>query len=204
MSLYRTQLREAVIAALQNAKTAAGQNVFWSRTWPTDATEYPAILIYTPRSRKEAAVVGPSEFHTTSTFSIQARVEEADDQTALTTIELLEAQIEQALFGDLTLVSLLECFPNVDSKVDVNAKGRRYLGELEMEIDMQFFEAFEPNETPVALTSVGLHADMDAPFDPNGTYTPSTDSPAYKPEPAPRTTGPDGRDEGALDTPLPQ
>lgn len=202
--LYRTQLREAIITALTSAGTNAGQNIFWARTWPTDASEYPAILIYTPRSRKESVVVGPAEFTTTATFSIQARVEEADDQTALASIENIEDQIEQALFTNVALVALIQRFPNVDTKIDVNAKGRRYLGELEMEVDLEFFEAFDPIQNAVALTSVGLHADMDAPYDPNGTYTPSPDAPAYTPEPAPRTTGPDGRDEGALDITLPQ
>lgn len=204
MTLYRTQLRDAVIAALQASSAFPSQNVFWARTWPTSATDYPAILIYTPRSRKEAVVVGPSEFRTTATFSIQVRVQENDDQTALTSIESLEAAVEEAIFTSWALVQLLECFPNVDSKIDVNAKGREYLGELEMEIDMQFFEAFDPIQTAVPLDSMGIHADMDAPFDPSGTYTPSTDAPAYTPEPAPRTTGPDGRDEGALDITLPQ
>lgn len=77
-----------------------------------------------------------------------------------------------------------------------------YEWDFALDVTITDADGWQPTGTPI--TSVGIHADLGAPFDPNGTYTPSTDAPPYTPAPAPRTSGPDGRDEGALDITLPQ
>lgn len=86
-----------------------------------------------------------------------------------------------------------------------------------MRIECEMFETFDPTAMPptastwpvqapatVPLDSIGIHLDLAAPFDPSGTYIPNADAPAYTPTTAPRTIGPDGRDEAALDITLPQ
>lgn len=78
------------------------------------------------------------------------------------------------------------------------------MAELLMHIEVEFYqgpEAFFPI-VAVPLDSIGLHVDTAQPFDPNGTYA-NPPFPASV-HPAPRTSGPDGRDEGALNINLPQ
>lgn len=49
MTLPRTTIRDAVVAALKAANTAAGSRVYPSRLRPLRSTDYPCLLVYTRR-----------------------------------------------------------------------------------------------------------------------------------------------------------
>jgi hypothetical protein len=78
------------------------------------------------------------------------------------------------------------------------------MAELAMSIEVKFYqgpEVFFPIPTN-PLQTVDINVDTAAPFDPNGTYANPPFPSAVNP--APRTSGPDGRNEGALTISLPQ
>lgn len=203
--LYRAFLRDLAVTALLNYPTLAQRRVFSPRDWPTWGRDYPVILVQTPRERKESLMRGVPTFRTTASLSVIARVEEIDAPTAEERLEEFAEQIERALITDYDLVRNIQQFTFITTDVLVTAEGRSHLGELQMEFDLEFFQGVDndyaaPPGTP--LTDVYINADMQAPFDPNGTY-PNPPFPAAV-VPAPRTSGPDGRNEGALHIVLPQ
>lgn len=212
--LARRQLRLAVLAALQAIPSVT---VLSPGDWDTPTTVLPAILMRVGRERKESVAKTQPEFTTSCVVEIEARVEATTAESAQDSIESLGYAIENAVYQNYAVMGMVQQIALVDSETEITANGRRHLAGLKMSVTFEMFESFDPTETApllttwpvipvttVPLTSVGIHADMDAPFDPNGTYTPSTDAPPYTPTPAPRTIGPDGRDEGALDIQLPQ
>ncbi len=212
--LARRQLRLAVLAALQRIQ---GVSVDSPGDWATPPAKLPAILMRVGRERKEALTRSMPEFTTVATVEIEARVEATTAAAAQDAIEALCYSIENMVLTDFSVIGMTQKVSSIDSEIEITANGKSQFGGVKMEIAVEMMEAFDPTvpaprptvwpATPSAtqpLTSVGIHADMTGSFDPDGTYTPSPDAPAYTPVPAPRTTGPDGRDEGALDITLPQ
>ncbi|NNM64058.1 MAG: hypothetical protein HKL99_05520 [Burkholderiales bacterium] len=212
--LARRQVRLAAVAALQ---AIPGLFVQSPGDWNTPPSNLPAALLRVSAERKDSVVQQMPEFTTSVTLDIDLRVQAATAEAAQDALEALGYQVEQALFTNYSLVGMLQQISGVDVDVEISSEGREHLGGARLRVNCELFEAFDPSAvapalTPwpvvppatVPLTSTGIHLDMDAPFDPSGTYTPSVDAPPYTPTPAPRTTGPDGRDEAALDITLPQ
>lgn len=214
--LARRQLRLAAVAAINTIKTTAGIATIDSPgDWNVPPEKLPAVLLRGARGRKESINKGMAEFNSTVTLEIEGRVEAASASAAQDAIEALEYAVENAILTDYNVIGMVQQVASVDSEVEISSDGKRHLGGFKMSIACELFEAFDPTavaplattwpqipSATVALTSLGLHADMAGTFDKNGTYVPSPDSPAYTPVPAPRTSGPDGRDEAALDIPL--
>lgn len=210
MSL-RNEIRQLVIDAVKSAGTDAGGNVFGPRDIPTYSATHPAVLIQAPRSRKESLVRGMPEFNTTVTVTVEGRVECGTAEDAQAQIEDLADQIEVAILTYIPLVSSTQQFSSVDDEIKVTSDGRSHFGEVSFTFEIEKYEYFDPTENPIprldengvtepdivdSLKTVDIHVDLAAPFDPTGTYA-SPPFPAAV-TPAPRTTGPDGRDEGAL------
>lgn len=212
--LARRQVRLAALAALQGI---AGLTVQSPGDWSTPPSMLPAALLRVVSERKDSVVKQMPEFTTTVTLEVQLRTQALTAATAQDAIEALGYAVEQALFTNYALVGMCQQIGSVDVDVEITAEGGQHIAGVTMKVDCELFEAFDPTAVAPALTpwpvvppsvepltSVGIHLDMDAPFDASGTYTPSPDAPPYTPTPAPRTTGPDGRDEAALDITLPQ
>lgn len=210
MSL-RNEIRQLVIDAVKSAGTDAGENVFGPRDTPTYRETHPAVLIQAPRSRKESLQRGMPEFNTTVTVIVEGRVECGTAEDAQDQIEALADQIEVAILTYIPLVSSTQQFPAIDDEIKVTSEGRNHIGEVAFTFEVEKFEYFDPTENPIAridengvtepdvvdsLKTVDIHVDLASPFDASGTYA-SPPFPAAVP-PAPRTSGPDGRDEGAL------
>lgn len=80
----------------------------------------------------------------------------------------------------------------------------RLFYQFDFALDITVTEADGWTPGSVALTSIGIHADLGNVYSPTGTFTPNPDAPTYTPTSPPRTAGPDGRDEAVLDFELPQ
>jgi hypothetical protein len=142
------------------------------------------------------------------TLEIESRAAGANAAAAQDAIELLDFAIEQALFTNYALVSLVQQM-NIDSETEITADGRVHFGATKMTIRCEICEVFDPlldapaplQPVAVPLAGVNLHVDMIGTFDPNGTYL----NPPFPSSvtPAPRSSGPDGRDEGALNINFP-
>ncbi|KAI0737022.1 hypothetical protein C8Q80DRAFT_1276714 [Daedaleopsis nitida] len=182
--------------ALKGA-TSAGQAVYSPFDWPTSPTSYPLILVHARKERKVSLGPNVPEFDVYTRVEILARtkspaqVGDAGSATALAAAELLKAQIETTLINNPLIWQdpaggqRIEQFTSMESDIDTSSEGDMPMAELVMHIE-----------------TVNAHVDTASPFDPSGTY-PNPPFPASV-NPAPRTAGPDGRDEGALTITLPQ
>ncbi|MCP1376043.1 hypothetical protein [Dyella lutea] len=205
-----SDLRLLAAAILKNA-TDAGTNVFAARDWPTWKGGYPVLYLHTPVEEKES--LGPNgapQFTVTSTLRISARVQKptaADGSgaaAAVVALEVIQRQIEVALINNPELMNQLQQFPFIRTEMKVDDDGDQNIAELVVDVGMEFYqgpEDFYPVDA-VQLEQITVDADLTNVADPQGTYA----NPPFPQSvnPAPRTSGPDGRAEGGLDITLPQ
>jgi hypothetical protein len=201
--LARRQLRlsaKAVIAAL------TGVTVESPGDWNIVPSKLPNIRVRVPSERKSSSTRSMPTFTTTASLQILATLQAGTADDAQDQIDALGQLIEAAFFSAQPLVRMCQQFTSVNTEVEVTAEGERHIARMLMTVDCEMFESFDPTEiNPAdypALQQLNVHVDMLAPFDPSGTYAnpPFPDSVT----PAPRTSGPDGRDEGRLQIDLPQ
>ncbi len=200
--LARRQLR---LAAKQAISAFTGVTVESPGDWESQPVNMPSIKLRCPMERKQSLARTMPEFTTTVTLELLARVVADTEDAAQDAIEALGQAIEQAVFGSVALVRLCQQFSTVTTETDISADGKKHFGGIKLSIDCELFESFDPTEiNPAdypAAQKVAVHVDTAQPFDATGIY-PSPAFPASVP-PAPRTTGPDGRDEGYLEINLP-
>ncbi len=211
MTVTTTDVLLGVVQTLLTGTTAAGTNVYLPGDWPSWDGRYPYIRVRPLREHKESQGNAGINFEVVATIRITARVSapaqaaDAGADNAETALWVLGRQIETTVINAQSLKVLISEFPFVDTEVEVNADGREHYAELVMDIGLAFYqgaEAFAP-QTTVPLTEMTVDTDLVDVFDPSGTYS----DPAFPVSvlPAPRTSGPDGRPEGAgLDIQLPQ
>lgn len=212
--LARRQLRLAVLQALGNK--SLGLTILSPGDWNVPPEKLPAVQV---RCASETKVSqgrqGPPEFTTTVTLEIEGKVQGITDADAQSALEQLGWQIEETLLKDALLTRLVQQFSSITTVSEIKSDGKVHFGGIKTSFSCETFEAFDstvapPDDAPwpiqlddtVALTSIGLHLDTVQPADAGGTYTGTLFPGAVTP--APRTGGPDGRDEGALDISLPQ
>lgn len=204
------ELRDIMVQALKGA-TNVGQSVFSIIDWATWSGSYPVAYLQAPKEDKESlGRQGGQQFTVTATVPIMVRIEvpakannvgTAEAQVAL---EAIKGQIERALINFPPLQRLIQHMPFIRSSIDVDGEGAKNLGELQMEIGLEFYqgpEDFYPIPTD-PLEQITVDMDLVNVFDPSGTYSDPLFPGAVTP--APRTEGPDGRSEGGLDITLPQ
>lgn len=218
--VVRRELRLEVIAAMQRRNTAntLGWTIKSPGSWATSSASLPALLIRSPKDHKEAIGRTMPAFTTTVTVELEARLEADTQEAAQDAIEAMCYQIEEALCKDYWLGRRIQQIVSIDTESVIDATSKLPLGGARITAVLECFESFDPGVaepapsawplTPPAdplqtpLQEIQLHADLVNVFDPAGTYA----SPPFPDSvtPAPRTQGPDGRDEGALDLTLPQ
>lgn len=198
-----TDLVTLTVQAL-TGKTNAGANVFNPRDWPTWDGTYPVVLVSAPKEDGESLGRNAPQFTVTTSMHIEARLQagatdsDASATSLLGSLQDMREQVKQAVINYPPLMSVLQQYPYYRSNIMTDPSGDQHLGQMVLEIGMEFYqgpEDFYPIN-PVPLNEIDLHVDSVNIFDPNGTYT----NPPF-PEavtPAPRTQGPDGRDEGYL------
>lgn len=208
-------LRDLFVAALKGA-TDAGNSVYSPFDWPTSPTSYPLILVHARKERKSSLGPHVPQFDVFTVMEIIARTRspallgDEGSKVALQAAERLKFQIEAtlinnpAIWADSQGGQRIEQFTSVESDLSTNSDGEMPMAELLMSIEVKFYQGPEDFHPIVGdpLTSVGVHVDAVNVFDPAGTYP----NPPFPDQvnPAPRTEGPDGRDEGTLEITLPQ
>ena len=199
--LARRQVRLAVMAALAS-DLLAGVNIYSPGDWNTPPEAMPALLMRVADERKESKQKGQPEFDTMVGVEMALRVSAPTAAGAQDALEALCYAVEMAVLTNHDLIKLLQQVASIDTVPEFSASGKLHFGGAVMKFGFEVFEAFDPFVVvaPVPLTSFGLHFDACAPFDATGTY----ENTLFPGLPAPRTSGPDGRDEAALDFTLPQ
>lgn len=208
-------LRGLFVDVLKGA-TDAGQAVYSPFDWPTAPNSYPTIFVRAPRERKVSLGPNVPQFEVFASIEITARtksaamVGDAGSALALAAAERLKGQIEDALINNPAIWmdpaggQRIEQFSSVDSDLRTSSEGEMPMAELAMTIEVKFYQGPEDFYPVVAvpLESVGVNFDAANVFDPTGTYPDPPFPDAVNP--APRTSGPDGRNEGELQITLPQ
>lgn len=218
MSLDRPMMaqRQVRLAAKAAVDVIPAVTVLTPGDWNIPLTNLPAIKVRAVGDVKTAIQRGMFEAITLVQLEIEAAVASVSESAAQDAIEALGYAIERAIFLNGPLVAISQKFSSSTCTTEVRADGLKHIGGLRMQIGVEIFEAFDPTAdepadavwppvwaTPVPLDEVSIKADLTNVFDPDGTYAAPTE-PAYTPTPAPRTSGPDGRDEAGLDITLPQ
>jgi hypothetical protein len=218
--LGRRQVRLAAVGALNGAAlTVNGVPVTVQSPgdWSVPPDVLPAVIVRTGNESKNSIVRGPPEYTTTCTLEVKAIVESATGAQAQDDIEALWYAIEETLLTDYSFTGMLQQVSGIDTVLEISAQGARHLGGIAGLFRCEYFEAFEwsepdagpptpvppwPNNPPlpVPLEEMGTHVDLTNVYDPSATY-PNPPFPSSV-VPAPRTQGPDGRDEGTLDNDL--
>lgn len=197
-----SELRLLAVEGLMG-KTLAGTRVYSARTMATWKGEYPMLYLHSPVEDMESlGRNGGPQFTVTSTLAISARVQEKNlprnggAALVLLDLETIQQQIKMALINYPPLMSRLQQYPFIRSEMHESGEGESDLGELVMQIGMEFYqgpEDFYPF-TPDTLDEVHITSDLINVFDGNGTYPDAPFPDAVTP--SPRNSGPDGRAEG--------
>lgn len=209
----RRQLRLAVVGEL--ASKVTGVTVMSPGIFPTPLEKLPVLLVSVPSEQKQSINKGEPEFNTTCSLVVQGQVTAETPELAQDAIEDLAYRTENAVLNGYWIVLMVQQFSSVSTDVEITGEGKAHLAGFKMTFSAELFESFDPTGTapdgstwppadPVLtpLEGIDVHADMASPFDATGTYPPGEFASSVTP--APRTTGPDGRDEGALQIDLPQ
>jgi hypothetical protein len=171
-------LRELTVTALQS-KTGAGTNIYSPRTWSTWSGDYPVVLVRAPEEEGQSfGRNGPPAFTVTSTIHVSARIHvpgTTSDQAAAAAESILEEyreQIKAAVINYPALMSQLQQYPFFRSQISISAEGERPIGEVIVQIGMEFVqgpEDFYP--VPASpLEEVSARIQM-----PDGTTVPGAD-----------------------------
>ncbi|HZR87891.1 MAG TPA: hypothetical protein VFB02_13865 [Bradyrhizobium sp.] len=152
-------LVDLTVQALLAADTDAGERIYTPGDWPTKTGTFPVLLVQGIREQKESIGRGTIEFTVVSTIRITARTSAPgapDDQggeDAEEKLWRLQRQIECAVINaDWRIGSAqrLSQYPSVRSQLAMNSEGQVQVGELLMEIEMEYYqgpEAFYPVPT---------------------------------------------------------
>jgi len=210
--INRVAIRAAAVDALKQAKTLANDRVFSPRDWPVTGAKTPLIVVRTRQEKRSplgAALMGPPQFNSTIMLSVVGEIERNTEEDAEEAAEALGQQIEGAILrnGRFLYENQVQNVSMADVDIKVESPGEGHIGVVAITFGIEVYQVFEPNVDAAGnplgtpLTEVDAHVDATNVFDRTGTYPAPTD-PACTPTPAPRTAGPDGRDEGFLKIPL--
>jgi len=196
----RSAMRKLVVAALQAA--AVAPTIRSPGDWITPPTKLPAVLVRCGDDQKTSlGTNGETQFNTDFVIEIRGIVSGATAEAAQDALEDLGATIEDVLLRNVVIRAAAQDFPVIATASEIKAEGQIHFGAISIAAHFQIYEAFDPDVT-TSLQELSLTADLRNVYDPSGTY-PNPPFPDAV-QPAPRTSGPDGRAEGGFDIELPQ
>jgi hypothetical protein len=175
-------------AALLDGATDAGGEVYSPSDWPTHDGQYPVLLVSSPHELKQAdAGRGSIEFTCVATIRVLGRVQvpaQGRDRGAEVVedmLDRLEAQVLNTLINNPALMAYdaprrgqrLSGFPTIEIKREVTAEGEQHLGDVQIDIAMEFAQGpgdfYDPDGVPLRQIAI----------------TPNTDVPGALPGPEP-------------------
>lgn len=199
----RQTIRTGVVVALSSL---TGVTVQSPGDWDVPGAVLPVIKVRVGGQRKAAVGRTMPEFNTTVTVQLQVVCKGADGGAAQDALEALLGSIEDVVYGNVALISKTQQISQVESESFHSSEGALHLAGETVSISFELFESFDPVEIAPgnypALEQVSITLDSSNVFDPSGTYSNPPFPSAV--QPAPRTSGPDGRAEGVDLINLPQ
>lgn len=144
MSLYRNDIRDAMIAAIKVAGTLAGDRAFGPDDWPSTPSNLPSVNFNAPHERKESWGRNAPSFTTTATIVAVCRVTGTDRRVVQEEIELLCEQIEIAILTDQQIPQMVQQFSSIETQVIVNTEGKQPFGEATIMFAAEFAQTYQP------------------------------------------------------------
>lgn len=225
--LFRRQMRIAVLDALKKANLWLGDSPVsidspgnWDlQNLRSEDSALPQILVRTGIEGKASNIrAGLPQFNSSVSIEVMCAVSSTTAEKAQDEIEGLWFLIENILLTDYSIIGSIQNVSSVDSKLEIDSSGNNHIAAISAAFVYEGFEVYDSQsfvnqptdpqqpqfpvqpEPTVNLNAAGVHMDLINIADPTGTYPnpPFPDSVT----PAPRTHGPDGRDEGHLEIKL--
>jgi hypothetical protein len=202
-------LRNLTVAALMR-QTDAGPHVYHPDDWPVQRLQLPAIQVDTQDEvmQSRGRMGGIPQFITSTTVEVSAYVQAHTKEKAKAALNRLAQQIKFQVLTSNDVITSIQQFQQVKSTFKITAEGQQHTGIAVIHFEMEYPQEFWPDPEPLDLEEVVIDLDTAQPFDATGTYTSAqSDFNADFPnaaQPAPRTSGPDGRLEGRIKIQLPQ
>lgn len=160
-------IMDLVQAAIANAGTDAGQNVFRPGDWPTQSIQYPIIRMrVTLESRESLSNSGAPQFKVTATIRISGEVSEPAqvDDAAATIVEqklwALKHQIDAAVINDFELFRSIEQIAATRSSLAYNADAAMHLGGIQIDMDVIFYQGADDFAQPETVEVDEIHMDL--------------------------------------------
>lgn len=205
MSAVTSELLQGLILAAVSAVDATAVGANWSapRDWPTAPQDMPIGMVQSPSEHKQSlGRSGAQQFTVTSTIRLVVRAwskATAGDLGAaavLSVLGVIQRQIEIAVINSFDLTQVIQQITAVRVQNGVSADADRHMGELVIDIDLEFYQGPE-DFAPIAaspFSELAIYADLVNIFSPTGTFD-SALEPFTSATASPRTEGPDGRPE---------
>lgn len=215
--LYRRQMRIAVVSALQKANLWCGDVPVsidspgnWNIQQTPDDDLLPCILVRSSTEKKASITkAGIPEFDTAISIDVMCVLASTTAEKAQDEIEQLWYKVENLLLTDYSIVGSVQNVQFVDSKLELVSSGNEHIAAISAVFVYEGFEVYdsqasEPPNRPfpqnppktTTLDNMNIHFDLVNVVDKTGEYSDS-----YFPDSvvkAPRTLGPDGRDEASI------
>lgn len=198
MSASPLARREMRLAAFTALSLIPGVTVKSPGVWATQPSNTPEILIDCGIEQKASLGRTVPEYTTSCVLQVSARLISGTAESAQDAIEALGATIEAVLLGNVAFIARLQQVSEIVSKTTLDSSAGHHTASLVMALTCEHAEVYSPDEIDPSqfpdISQMLLHVDLTNVADPSGTYAGAAFPAAV--QPAPRTQGPDGRDEG--------
>ncbi|MGS0648882.1 hypothetical protein ACU81Q_14790 [Komagataeibacter melomenusus] len=164
MTLYRVQLRDAAVAALQAANTLAGSNILVNHSLPTALDKLPAIAVTAPRDRATSNNRGATDYTRVTTLAIRGQLCGETPEAVGTYLDELAEQIELAIMQDLNLQGMITQVVTIDTDQIITSQTREHTGEIRFLFGLEYIEEYPPAGTPLTTLTGQIQANGNADF----------------------------------------
>ena len=136
MAHVRSQIRDAVVAALENLPTT-GSRVYAGRTRPLAKDHAPTILVYAIEESSDVDAMGANAtLFRNLTLAVEGRVIGAETPDAA--LDRIAAEVEPAIVADPTLGGIAREVTLTATRINAQAPGESQAGEIRMEFRVQY------------------------------------------------------------------
>lgn len=133
----RTDIRNAIAAALKAGNTDAGQNVLTSRYTAMFSETFPLILVYTPDEDVELLIPSPAQYDRKLTVNVTGIIQaDASIDDSLDTIadQIETVMKKDAIFGGLAMGLVLH-----KTSSEVETIGETQMGAIHLAYELSYF-----------------------------------------------------------------
>lgn len=122
----RQQIREKVGTTLTGL-TTTGSNIYESRVYPLEASNLPALVVYTKNEESEPIVIGTNRLSSRN-LSVIVEIYAKTTTNFDDTIDTISKEVEVAIAADTTLNGLTKDIYLESTEIEYNGEGEQPVG----------------------------------------------------------------------------